>query len=277
VTNAPDTSRGFCYRHPDRPSFVLCQRCGRTVCPQCQTQAAVGVHCPECVREARATAPRTRPAILTSLRSGSAPVVTYSIIALCLVVFVAQNIPGTVGTIVDLYGAYRSGYTELVPWTMITSMFLHGSIPHLALNMFSLYIFGSILERSLGRLRFAALYFISGFGGSVAVLLISPGTAVVGASGAIFGLLGAFFVIQRKLGGNNIQLIILIALNLIIGFVPGLNIAWQAHLGGLVVGAAVSFVYLRTRRVDQRRVQLLGVTGIAVALVILTIALVALR
>jgi len=277
VTNAPDTSRGFCYRHPDRPSFVLCQRCGRTICPQCQTQAAVGVHCPECVREARATAPRTRPAVLTSLRSGNAPVVTYVIIAICLVVFIAQNIPGPVGTLVDIYGAYRPRFTEVLPWTMVTSLFLHGSIPHIALNMFSLYIFGSILERSLGRLRFAALYLVSGFGGSVAVLLLAPGIAVVGASGAVFGLLGAFFVIQRKLGGNNLQLIILIVLNLVIGFVPGLNIAWQAHLGGLAVGAAVAFVYLRTRRADQRRAQLLGVAGISVALVVITIAVVALR
>ncbi len=235
------------------------------------------MHCPECVREARATAPRTRPAIVTSLRSGNTPVVTYSIIALCLVVFIAQNVPGTVGTLVDIYGAYRPAYTELIPWTMITSMFLHGSIPHFALNMFSLYIFGSILERSLGRLRFTALYFVSGFGGSVAVLLLAPGIAVVGASGAIFGLLGAYFVIQRRLGGNNLQLIILIVLNLVIGFVPGLNIAWQAHVGGLIAGAAVAFVYVRTSRTDQRRTQILGVVGIAAALVLTTIAAVALR
>lgn len=256
---------------------MLCQRCGRTICPQCQTQAAVGVHCPECVREARATAPRTRPAVMTALRSSSTPVVTYSIIALCVLVFVAQNIPGTVGTLVDIFGAYRPRYTAQLPWTMVTSLFLHGSFPHIALNMFSLYIFGSILERALGRGRFLALYLLSGFGGSVAVLLLAPTIAVVGASGAIFGLLGAFFVIQRRLGGNNLQLIILIVLNLVIGFVPGLNIAWQAHVGGLAVGAAVAFVFLRTRNRDQRRSQILLTVGIAVALVVITIATVTLR
>ncbi|MDP3208672.1 MAG: rhomboid family intramembrane serine protease, partial [Rhodoglobus sp.] len=129
----------------------------------------------------------------------------------------------------------------------------------------------SILERSLGRWRFLALYLISGFGGSVAVLLLAPLTAVVGASGAIFGLLGAFFVIQRKLGGNNVQLIVIIVLNLVIGFVPGLNISWQAHVGGLVAGAAVAFVFLRTRRPNQRVAQIRGVSGIAVALVVVTV------
>ncbi|MFM9876332.1 MAG: rhomboid family intramembrane serine protease [Rhodoglobus sp.] len=277
MSSTPDASRGVCYRHPDRQSFVLCQRCGRTICPQCQTQAAVGVHCPECVREARASAPRTRPAILTALRSTGTPVVTYSIIVLCVVVFVAQNIPGTVGTLVDIFGAYRPRYTAQLPWTMLTSAFLHGSIPHIALNMFSLYIFGSILERSLGRGRFLALYLLSAFGGSVAVLLLAPDIKVVGASGAIFGLLGAFFVIQRTLGANNPQLIVLIVLNLAIGFVPGLNIAWQAHIGGLVVGAAVAFAYLRTRNRSQKRTQILITAGIAVALVVITVALVVLR
>ncbi len=270
MTNSSQRSTNFCYRHPDRQSYILCQRCGRTICPQCQTQAAVGVHCPECVREARASAPRTKPAFVTRLRSGNAPVVTYAIIALCLLVFVAQNIPGTVGTLVDIFGAYRPRFTAQLPWTMITSMFLHGSIPHIALNMFSLYIFGSILERSIGRWRFLALYLVSGFGGSVAVLVLAPQSAVVGASGAIFGLLGAFFIIQRKLGGNSTQLIVLIVLNLVIGFVPGLNISWQAHVGGLVVGAAVAFVLLRTRRPNQLVAQILGVAGIAVALVVLT-------
>ena len=113
---------------------------------------------------------------------------------------------------------------------------------------------------------------ISGFGGSVAVLWLAPSTAVLGASGAIFGLLGAFFVIQRRLGGNNIQLLILIGINLVIGFLPGFNISWQAHVGGLIAGCAVAFVYVRTRRADQRVVQVLLVAGIAAALVALTVA-----
>ncbi|MCU1440297.1 MAG: hypothetical protein JWP85_1294 [Rhodoglobus sp.] len=267
MTSAPDRSANYCYRHPDRQSFVLCQRCGRTICPQCQTQAAVGVHCPECVKEARGSAPRTKPRIAGAFRSGSGrPVVTWSIIAVSVLVFALQNIPGSP---VNTFGVYRPVLTLLLPWTMITSVFLHASILHILFNMYSLFIFGPILERAIGRGRFVALYLISGFGGSVAVLLLNPAGGVLGASGAIFGLMGAFFVIQRRLGGNNIQIIIVIGINLVAGFViPG--ISWQAHVGGLLAGAAVAFVYLQTRREAQRWTQVLLVTGIVIALIAIT-------
>jgi membrane associated rhomboid family serine protease len=269
VSDAPRDPANYCYRHPDRQSFVLCQRCGRTVCPSCQTQAAVGVHCPECVKEARQSMPRTQPRVMTALRSSNQPVVTYSIIALCAIVYVLQLVTGGAVTNALLYYPPLT-YTE--PWRMITALFVHSqsSFLHILFNMYSLFIFGPMLERMLGRGRFIALYLMSGFGGSVAVLLIAPGTAVVGASGAIFGLLGAFFVIQRKLGGNNLQLLIVIALNLAIGFVvPG--IAWQAHVGGVVVGAAVAFVYLRTRNVRQKPLQIALVAGIGIVLVVLSL------
>ena len=272
MTNEPSTSANFCYRHPDRQSYILCQRCGRTICPDCQTQAAVGVHCPECVKEGRASAPRTRPAVLSAFRSSSsAPVVTWSIIAVTVVVYLLQIIPGSPVTQALLY---YPPFTYTEPWRMITAVFVHsqGSIFHVLFNMYSLFIFGPILERLVGRGRFLALYLLSGLGGSVAVLLLAPLTPVVGASGAIFGLLGAFFVIQRRLGGNNIQLLVLIGLNLVIGFVPMFNIAWQAHLGGLVVGIAVALVYLRTRRADQRVIQAAMVGGIFAALVAITVA-----
>jgi membrane associated rhomboid family serine protease len=272
MSSAPDLSNNFCYRHPTRQSFVLCQRCGRTVCTDCQTQAAVGVHCPECVKEARASIPRRKPAVLTAFRPNSTrPVVTYSIIALCLLVYVLQLLPGSSVTQALIY---YPPLTYAEPWRMITALFVHSpsSILHVAFNMYTLFVFGPILERLLGRGRFLALYLISGFGGSVAVLWLTPSTPVLGASGAIFGLLGAFFVIQRKLGGNNIQLLILIGINLVIGFLPGLNISWQAHVGGLITGCAVAFVYVRTRRADQRAVQVLLVAAIVVALIGLTVA-----
>jgi membrane associated rhomboid family serine protease len=267
VSAASPSSDNYCYRHPDRQSFVLCQRCGRTICPECQTVAAVGVHCPECVKEARQSAPRTRPAIVTSMRRvgrSDSPVVTYAIMAVCLIVFVAELLLGGMnGAVFQALVAYGP-LTSTEPWRLLTSIFVHLSILHLLFNMYSLFVFGPILERMLGRGRFAALFFLSGLGGSVAVLLIAPGTPVAGASGAIFGLLGAFFVIQRHLGGNNVQLLIVIALNLGIGFfVP--NIAWQAHVGGLIVGAAVALIFVRTRNRQQRGQQfaLLGVTLLA--------------
>jgi membrane associated rhomboid family serine protease len=269
VTSAPHTSANYCYRHPDRQSFVLCQRCGRTICPQCQTQAAVGVHCPECVKEARGSAPRTKPRIVGAFRPSSGqPVVTWSIIALSVLVFALQNIPGSP---VNTFGIYRPVLTFLLPWTMITSAFLHASILHILFNMYSLFIFGPILERAIGRARFVALYLISAFGGSVAVLLLNPAGGVLGASGAIFGLMGAFFVIQRRLGGNNIQIVIVIGINLAAGFfLPG--ISWQAHVGGLLAGAAVAFVYLQTRRESQRLTQVLLLGAIVIALVAITLA-----
>lgn len=220
---------------------------------------------------------KPKPAIVTAFRrGGSAPVVTYSLMALCVAIWLLQIIPGSPVTQVMLYWP---PLTASEPWRMLTALFVHsqGSLFHIAFNMFSLFILGPILESALGRGRFLALYLISGFGGSVAVLLLAPTTAVVGASGAIFGLLGAIFIIQRKLGGNTTQLLVVIVLNLAIGFLPGTNIAWQAHLGGLVAGAAIAFVYLRTRRVDQTRTQALLVAAVAIALVVITIVGVSLR
>ena len=272
-----DTDRNpdnFCYRHPDRQSFIICQRCGRTVCSECQTQAAVGVHCPECVREARESAPRTSRGTTTrikrSMRSSSGvPVVTYTLIGLNLLFYVAQWVSG--GAVYQAL-AYYPPLTAVEPWRMLTSAFLHSptSILHILFNMYSLFIFGPIIEHAVGRARFVALYLLAAFGGSVAVLFLAPNAVVVGASGAIFGLLGAFFVIQRRLGGNNMQLLIVIGLNLVIGFiVPG--VAWQAHLGGLIVGAGIAAIYMATRHRSKKAVQIAAVTGVAATLVVLTI------
>jgi len=270
VTNASGGASNVCYRHPDRQSFILCQRCGRTICPQCQTQAAVGVQCPECVREGRASAPRTKPAWVTSLTSANAPIVTYALIAICVVVWLLQIIPNSpVTQALIMYGPYI--YAE--PWRMITSIFIHstGSLFHLGLNMLSLFLFGRVLEQAIGRVRFLVLYLVSGLGGSVAVLLLAPLTPVLGASGAIFGIMGAFFVIQRRLGVSSTPLLVIIGINLVYGFLPGTNISWQAHVGGLVAGAAVAFVYLRTRRRDQRVLQAVLVGVIVVVLIALSL------
>ena len=259
-----------CYRHPDRQSFVLCQRCGRTICPACQTQAAVGVHCPECVNEARQTAPKTKSRVRTAFSSSSdRPVVTYSIMALCAVVFLLQQVTGGFVTRELLYAPI---YTLSEPWRMVTTIFTHGGILHILFNMYTLYIFGPVLERMLGRARYIALYLLAGFGGSVAVLLLTdPLQSVVGASGAIFGLMGAYLVILRHLGGQASQLLVLVGLNLVIGFLPGMNVAWQAHVGGLVAGALIGLVFTRTRQRSQRRVQNLLVGLIGAGLVAITV------
>jgi len=278
VTDSERNPDNFCYRHPDRQSFIICQRCGRTVCSECQTQAAVGVHCPECVREARQSAPRVKPVAVTRIRSSmrstsGVPVVTYSLIGINLALYLATWVSG--GALYQAL-AYWPPLTASEPWRMITSAFMHSpsSILHILFNMFSLFIFGPIIENLVGRGRFITLYLLAALGGSVGVLLLSPGSVVVGASGAIFGLLGAFFVIQRRLGGNSMQLLVVVGLNLVLGFiVPG--VAWQAHLGGLIVGAGVAAIYTATRRRQQRTVQAVAVAGVAVALVVMTIVAVA--
>jgi membrane associated rhomboid family serine protease len=275
VTDSARDTDDFCYRHPDRQSYILCQRCGRTVCAECQTQAAVGVHCPECVREARESAPRTRPAVVTRMRSslrGSSgvPVVTYSLIGINVAAYLLQLVTGGLALQAFAYLA-TPGATVAEPWLMLTAAFLHSmSSPlHILFNMFSLYIFGPILEQAIGRARFLVLYLLAAFGGSVAVLLLNPGVVVVGASGAIFGLMGAFFVVQRRLGGNSAQLLIVIGLNLVIGFVvPG--ISWEGHVGGLVVGSGVAAIYLATRRRQQKPAQIAAVAGVAVLLLAIT-------
>ncbi|MDO9397293.1 MAG: rhomboid family intramembrane serine protease [Herbiconiux sp.] len=276
MTTAPENSDNFCYRHPGRQSYILCQRCGRTVCPECSVQAAVGVHCVECAARDRREAPRVkrgRPAFLQNLTGQGAPVVTYAIIAVCVVVFLLQSIPGLgVTAALQFAPVYIMPGTGIgfEPWRMLTSAFTHGSILHLLFNMYTLFVFGSSLERMLGRGRYIALYAISGFGGSVAVALIgNPLQPVVGASGAIFGLMGAYFIINRHLGGNSVQLLVLVAINLAYGFiVPG--ISWQAHVGGLVAGAVLALVYVRTRRVRQKNLQIGLVVLVAVGLVALS-------
>jgi membrane associated rhomboid family serine protease len=265
----------FCYRHPDRQSYILCQRCGRTICPECQTQAPVGVICPECMREQRASAPRTKPATLTRMRWAArqgAPVVTYSLIGITVFVFVLQWIPGLGVTNAMFFSPIFMTEVLFEPWRALTSVFLHstGLIFHILLNMYTLWIFGRLLEPMLGRIRFLALYLISGVAGSVGVVVFAaPDTQVLGASGAIFGLMGAFVVIQRRLGGNMTQLYILLAINLAIGFIPGVNISWQAHLGGLIGGALVGLVYLETRKPSRRPLQ----TGLLIALTVALIAI----
>ncbi|HET7415454.1 MAG TPA: rhomboid family intramembrane serine protease [Arthrobacter sp.] len=193
---------------------------------------------------------------------------TYSLIGLCAAVFVLQFVvPGLTQAL-----GYSPLYTLAEPWRMITSAFLHSQnfLPHIAFNMYILWLIGNSLEPMLGRSRFLALYLISAFGGSVGVLLLSPITTfVIGASGAVFGLFGALFVVQRQRGGDVRQLVILIAINAVLGFVIP-NIAWQAHLGGLVAGglAAAALAYA-PRGKSRTLIQTAGLIAVVALLVAL--------
>ena len=280
----PDLGRNsdnFCYRHPDRQSFVLCQRCLRTICPECQTQAAVGVICPECLADQqKAQTPAQRKAERRWARpravavADSRPLVTYAIIAVTAVAWLIGLIPG-VGDIVQnaLLFWGPSLYPELTgtfePWRLLTAALVHSGFWHIGLNMLALWMIGRSLEPLLGRGRFLTLYLLRALGGSVAVALLSFTTPVVGASGAIFGLFGALIVIGRHIGANIGGIAIILAVNLAIGFIPGFNVSWQAHVGGLVVGALVGLIYARTRSVRRRMLQLWLLVGLTLALLAL--------
>jgi membrane associated rhomboid family serine protease len=277
-------SDNFCYRHPDRQSFVLCQRCMRTICPECQTQAAVGVICPECMaaeRKNRTPAQKraqrrwgggSAAAPIATARGGK-PVVTYALLLITSCISLLQLVPGIGDAIGDgllFAAAYLypnlSGY-PFEPWRLLTTLLVHGSFIHLALNMLALWMLGQILEPMLGRTRYLALYLISGLGGSVA--LLDPRIATVGASGAIFGMMAALLIIGRHIGANVTGILIILGINFAIGFVFG-GIAWQAHLGGAIVGALVALIYTRTRRREQRtwQIVLIAVTVVALILIV---------
>ncbi|MGE2837194.1 rhomboid family intramembrane serine protease [Mycobacterium sp. SMC-4] len=249
-----------CYRHPDRPTWVRCTRCGRFICPECMRNAAVGHQCPDCV----SAAARTAPVIQTPAGGrrptsalGAAPILTYALIAVNVLMFILQSTSAALERDLVLWApAVADG--DL--YRLLTSAFLHYGLVHLLFNMFALYIVGPPLEMALGRLRFGALYLLSALGGSVLVYLLSSlNSATAGASGAIFGLFGATFVVGRKLNADVRGVIGIIVLNLVITFVIPLvssqNISWQGHLGGLVSGAAVAAAYMYAPARQRNAVQ----------------------
>lgn len=291
-------SDNFCYRHPDRQSFVLCQRCMRTVCSECRTPAAVGVICPECMAEQRAAqtpaqkkAERRWASRPMAIVSSDRPRMTLGIIAVTGLVYIIGLIPGLGPVLTSLF-AFNSLFLlpqagVIQPWRLITVALVHDGFFHVGLNMLALWFIGRSLEPLLGRWRFLALYVIGAIGGSVAVALLAPGVWTVGASGAIFALFGALLVIGRHIGADIRVIGILIGINFAWPFVlAGFNaigsgdfaaslaavgISWQAHLGGLLTGAVIGLIYSRTRAASQRGLQ----TGLMIAFTVVLLALLA--
>jgi membrane associated rhomboid family serine protease len=262
-----------CPRHPDRVSYVRCQRCDRPACPQCQRPAAVGIQCVDCVREQARATPSVRT-VFGGRSSCSRPVVTQAIIGLCVLLYLAQLAPGS-GVTAALELA--PGRVAQEPWRLLTSAFLHSPslVLHIVFNMLVLYQVGPWLEQALGRARFAALYLVSALGGSVGYLLLGVDASfpaalqppVVGASGAVFGLFGAMLVLTRSLGRRDQALIGTIAINFVLGvLIP--NVAWQGHLGGLVVGALAALVIARAPASRRATVQWGGLAAITVVLLV---------
>lgn len=294
----------YCYRHPDRETGLSCSECGRPICYECMTPAPVGLRCPEHSGKPQGVQRVVRPAqrAVTGVGSRRMNAVTLTLIGINVFVYLAElaaggTIDGTNNWIYNhgalfMSGAYVQGGIGILPahaiapgfhligvahgewWRLIAAAFLHYGPLHLAINMYSLYFAGTLLENVIGRWRFALLYLASGIAGSAGALLLSPNSQTAGASGAIFGILGALFVLERNrhisTGG---QIAMLIVLNLVLSFaLAGISIG--GHIGGLIGGAAAMFAIQFADRKGLPRwsayviCAVIGVAAIAAAIAI---------
>jgi membrane associated rhomboid family serine protease len=245
-STAPDTMR--CYRHPGRETLLSCSNCERPICTSCMTQAAVGVRCPECARGGASAAGAGVRRLRA--RAGSDTVLaTGALVALNVVFYLAQA--AQAGSLQDANGSslvtdgavYGPGIADGEWWRLVTGGFLHASIIHIGFNMYLLWILGGALERYVGAGRFLAIYFSAVLWGSVGALALNPDARTIGASGGVFGLMAALYLLERQRGvallGSSVGMLLL--LNLGITFVlPGISIG--GHVGGIIGGAAAGFV-----------------------------------
>jgi membrane associated rhomboid family serine protease len=264
----------YCYRHPDRETMVTCSECGRPICTECMSFAPVGIRCPDHSGQAQG-AQRVTQGLRRASFEGTGAIVTKVLIGINVGIYLLElaaggNINGT-GNRIYLEGVL---FGPLVAagdwWRLFTSMFLHYGPIHLAFNMLALWWFGSAVEGVLGRGRYLLLYLVSGLAGSAGALLFSPESPTVGASGALFGILGAALVLERQrtyvFGGGALGII---ALNLVFTFaIPGISIG--GHLGGLAGGALGMLALSRLGRAHA----VYGRPGVAGLLGLLAIGLI---
>ena len=269
-----------CYRHPNRETGVSCSECGRGICPDCMVFAPVGIRCLDHAGRSQGAA-RLGQGVRRASFEGTGALITKAMIAINVLVFLVNLAQGsslnqTSGSVFDKGALYvHGGLDQGEWWRLITAAFLHGNLLHLGMNMFVLWIVGAPVEQAIGRGRFLVLYFVSGLAGSAGALIFSPNAITVGASGAIFGILGAALVLESQrsyvLGG---QALGLIAINLVLTFaIP--NISVGGHLGGLAGGALGMLALSRFGRTHAiyGRPGLVGVLGlVAVGVASLAVA-----
>lgn len=274
-----------CYRHPNRETGVSCSECGRGICPDCMVFAPVGIRCPEHAGGPQGAA-RVTSGVRRAAYGGTGALVTKAMIAINVFVFLVNLAQGsrlnqTAGSIFEK-GAlfinspfYPGGLADGEWWRLITAAFLHASLIHVGMNMVVLWIVGAPVEQAIGRGRFLALYLVSGLAGSAGALVFSPNATTVGASGAIFGILGAALILESQrsyvLGGQALGFIVI---NLVLTFaIP--NISVGGHLGGLAGGALSMLALSRFGRTHgiYGRPGLIGVLGlVAVGVASLAVA-----
>lgn len=282
----PDTVGGqpggppTCFRHPGRETYVSCVRCGRYACPDCLREAPVGQQCVECIRGGQRKVPR--PTTVFGGRITGGALITWVLVGINVAIYLGEvadrkliDYFAMVGRAFDpALGGQVVGVGAGQWYRLITAAFLHQapSPLHILFNMWALAYVGPQLERLLGRTRFLALYLLSAVGGSVLFYLAGPPTELsLGASGAIFGLFGAYFVAARRMRADVRGILFLIVINLVISFtIP--HIAWQAHIGGLVTGGAVMAAYAYAPR-QQRLLIQAGASAAALALLVAAVVL----
>jgi len=264
-----------CARHPDRPTALACTRCGRPACPDCLRPAPVGAHCVDCLAESARTTRTARTVGGAPARATTTPVVTITLVAVNVAVFVLTAL--SAGSAWDNVASPWVAATWLVPadvaagewYRLITAGFLHAGPLHIAFNMIALWVLGRDLELVLGRLRYGLLYGVSLLGSSTAVTLLgAPDRPVLGASGAVFGLMGGLVIVLRRLRMSPGPALVTIAINVVLTFtIPGLSVL--GHLGGLVTGLAVAAALVHGPGRSRPAAGLLAVGGITALLVVL--------
>jgi membrane associated rhomboid family serine protease len=238
-----------CYRHPDRTTYLSCSECGRPICPDCSRDAPVGQKCPECARPTGRHRVVNARAITRGPSFETSPVV-FSLIAINVAIFlIGLTSRHLQNQLVLDFGAYTPAIQAGEWWRAITAAFLHGGFLHILFNMYFLYLFGPRLEQQIGSVSFAGIYLASAAGGSLATYAFGPANSLsIGASGALFGLFGAWmYAAFRQRGSaagramfNQLGLILLINMALPL-YLP--EIDWRAHLGGLATGIVIAFLW----------------------------------
>jgi len=272
-----------CYRHPGRETYVSCVRCGRHACPDCMRSASVGQQCVECVGEGARSTRQARTAF--GGRPVTGAVVTWTLVAINVAVFlVAWVRPGIINDLAMVgYFPYPAtspihGVAAGEWYRLITSAFvvpgagLNGlGFVDILFNMWALIFVGPALEGLLGRARFLAVYLLSAIGGAVMYYFLAPPyAAAAGASGAVFGLFGAWFVVSRRLRLDTRGIVMLIAINLALSFFWHNAIAWQDHIGGLLTGALLTAAYVYAPRQNRALFQA-GATVLLLALIVVAV------
>ena len=284
-TGASEQEAPVCYRHPDREAHIRCQRCERRICPDCMRPASVGFQCPSCVAEGgRST--RSARTSYGGRRSGNPALTSQVLIGINVLVWVlVLATGGRSSKLIDLLALrpdgglvnYRGG-TYAVPdgvadgrvWQLLTSTFMHVEVWHIGFNMLALYALGPQLELAVGRARFLTIYFLSGLTASAAVMWFAPSYSLtLGASGAIFGLMGALLVVAIKVHGDVRGMLTWIAVNFAFTLLFVRLISWQGHTGGFVGGFLVGAVLVYAPRGPARwRYQAAGLVGLALLVLV---------